>query len=292
MTAAVGRAGPDVGGGQRQRLGDLRAGDLTVPPPWKPCSIATTTDRVPADAAAADDGAVIGLRGDALGLQPRGLEPVEGPAQHSRAVPAVEERGRARPSASSSMKLRRREQLLPGLPARSSGSHGTSMLGHRSPSSAASAAWRRRRVTTPGVAPKSLSSQLPGHRRAGEEPVQHVVPHGVESVDAGADAHRRLGRPCRRVSRISRSPEPTTPTCTARAGGVLGGESVVQRLHASSSVLQSAGLSRNSAAASRSALPPGDSRRAAHSSVELGEGVVGPPAVRDAARGQHSRAPD
>ena len=60
------------------------------------------------------------------------------------------------------------------------------------------------------------------------------MPHGVEPVDAGADPHggaiRRLAR-CGWASRISRSPEATTPTCTARGGYSIGGELVGQGLH-------------------------------------------------------------
>ena len=53
-----------------------------VPPPWKPCSMDGDHDGTAVDVASGDDGAVIGLRRDALGLKPRGFEPVERPGEH------------------------------------------------------------------------------------------------------------------------------------------------------------------------------------------------------------------
>ena len=51
--------------------------------------------RVPVDGAACDDGSVIGLRGDALGIEPRGFQPVERTGEHPQRARIQQRRGAA-----------------------------------------------------------------------------------------------------------------------------------------------------------------------------------------------------
>ena len=113
MTAAVGVPARESAAASSSAWEILAPDTSPVPPPWKPCSMAAIDDGMAVDGAAGDDGAVVGLRGDALRLQPRRFEPVEGTGQHPQRA-GIQQRGGAAERVEFD-EAAPREQLLPGL---------------------------------------------------------------------------------------------------------------------------------------------------------------------------------
>ena len=106
--------GSSFPGGEQQCLGDLGAGHFAGPATLEALLDGGDHDGVTVYGAAGDDGAVIGLWGDALRCQPRGFEPVERAGEHPRGA-GIEECGGAAERVEFD-EAAACQQLLPALP--------------------------------------------------------------------------------------------------------------------------------------------------------------------------------